>query len=431
MLKNIGAGIYKGLRVIGKTLASIGNLVVSLVEGLVSFVEAIVDVGALLVGAVASIGGAIVDVVEGIATGDWKFDKTSAIWKKGIFPFIGQDWTGKAFGAFEKINPLEKYAWNWAKRNGGKGIACKITKGVGYVAGIVILTALTAGGGGAAVSAAQTATSAGASTLSAMGAGASAFVTSATSAVGTSTAIAGLAKFGAETQKGYNSLSEEEKQSGGALGKVVLSSGIKGGVEAATWYVTYGGGAKTLATSSNKALSAVGKAFDGASKTWWKAGMQAGKEYINEGASAIVTGEYNLEKATTNAIVSAGTSVLYDKTIGNFIKTEDGQHKNIFNDAKAAKAAANQSQTLDIADDVLDSIDDSAVSAAKETVKGTTKESIKKMFNTEYYMNTNIVGKILNVANEAGGKKIVGKGAKDIIKEVMKVPVEPVVEAII
>ena len=163
--------------------------------------------------------------------------------------------------------------------------------------------------------------------------------------------------------------------------------------------------------------------------------MQAGKEFINEGATAIVTGEYDLEKAATNAIVSAGTSVFYDKTIGNIIKTSDGNHKQAFNAAKetaAKQVAANQAQTLDVADEVFDSIDDSAASAVtNETVKETTKETMKNTFNTEYYMNTSITGRLLNVANEAGGKKVVGKAVKDTIKEFMKIPVQPVVEAIV
>lgn len=434
---------WKGIKFLGRCAATVVNLAVSLVEGVVSLVEALGDVVLIVAGAVATAVAAVGAAVYWAFTGKWELGKWSgAIWKKWCLPWVGYDWTSKWAFSWASGSFIDNAAFSWAKRDGGLGY--KIGKGVGYVVGIIALTAVTAGGGTAAVGAASAASAAGASTASAVGAGAAAFVSSATAAVGTSTLIAGTAKFGAEMQKGYNSLGLEPGQeiSTADAWKLVGSSAVKGVVEAGTWYVTYGGGAKNMAgatkaaveagakvTLKTKAVTAVGKAFSGASKTWWKAGMQATKEFVNEGANTILTGEYDVQKAITNAVVSAGTSVLYDKSIGKWLGDADKGHKATYAEAKKAAEQASVDDT--VAAEVLDSVDDNAAAAASEASKDAGKKAAKDAFDLDYYMNSSTKEKLLNLSQEAGGKKAFGKGVKDLYKEGIKIPVNGIADAIV
>ena len=429
IIKAIGKGIVTAIKWVGKTAATIVNFAVSLVEGVVSLVEALGDVVLIVVGGVCSIVTAVADIVRGLCTGEWDWKCTGAVWKKWIMPWVGYDWTDKVFDGVEKINVFDKWAWDWGKRKGGDGTACKIVKGVGYVAGIIVASVFTAGAAGA-VAGAGSGVAGGAAAVASLGTAAGASVASSAAVTVASTAISGAAKFAQETQKGYNKLSEEEKQSGAMIGRVLGASAVKGGIEAATWYVTYGNGGAKLVGSKSKAVDGLGKLLTSKTKfvqpksflgkafasnigtaSFTKAGIQGLKAYANEGASVIADGKFDWKSANTNAIVSAGTSFVYDNTFGAWMKsgTIDERAKAA---AKKAAAASQSSQTT--------------ASALGYTTNAATKSSVKTTLNG-ILDSMKVKGtKMLDAADsflkyasgDAGGKKIIGGGIKNIYKDI-------------
>jgi hypothetical protein len=464
IIKDIARFAVGVVKAVVKTCATIVNLAVSLVEGVVSLVEALGDAVLIVAGAVATVGAALVACGYWLFTGDWKLGEWSgAIWKKWCMPWVGYNWTDKLFDGVEKINVFDKLAWDWGKRKGGDGTACKIAKGVGYVAGIIVASVFTAGAAGA-----------GAAAGSGIGAGATAvgslFAGSSTALAGTlipSTVIAGVGKFGQKAQDNYNStidksvkahyieqlklanpgLSDDEIKalydyaiennlftdkaqvrksamdniSGGKIAGILGTSATQGVIEAATWYVTYGStlttggvkqlsGAETLAKSKSKLLSNLGKAVGDKSKFAWtqngiiskvlpnfgkasvtKAGIQFAKGYANEGATLFLDGDFDVSKAHTDAVVGAATSIVYDNTLGTWMK----------NAASTRMEKANQ---------ISESADDIMNAAGSETAKKTMKDRLDS-----------IITNFLNYgANDTGGKKIVGGGIKNIYKEIGK-----------
>ena len=437
IIKAIGKGIVAVGKFLFKTAATIVNLAVSLVEGVVSFIEAIGDVVLIVVGGVCSIVTAVADIVRGVCTGEWDWKCTKAVWTKWIMPWVGYDWTSKVFDYAAPVLSLglDKYAFDWAKR-GNAGY--KIGKGVGYVVGIVVASIFTAGGAGAVAGAGGAAAGGVTGTVStfvAGGASAVAGVTtgattmaavSAASTISTtaaSTAFAGIAKAGQEAQKGYNKLSDEEKENLGSIGKVLLASGVKGGIEAATWYVTYGNGGKKLIGNSNKAVDKLGKmltnkdtlitgkyigqsaakvankilpSINVASLT--KAGLQAGKAYANEAASVIADGDFDLESANTNALIGAGTSMVYDNTFGTWFSSA---HKYAEQAQSAKTSAADTAGMLP--------------NQGGEAVKQSVKESITSKLK-DIVIKADPIFKYAGA--DEGGKKVVGGGIKAWMKDV-------------
>lgn len=317
---------------IASAVASVANLVVSIVEGLVSFVEAIVDAAAMIVGVAASLFTGLYDGINWIGSKifDYEFKSaTKAMWADGIMPFVGTNWTGKAFDALYTIPPfkwMENYAFGPFKREGG--IVYEIGKGVGYTVGIVLATIATCGIAG--------------------GASAAASVSSTT----VSTAFAGLGAMGKNTQKGYNGLSEEEKQDGWSLFKVGAYGVGSGVIEGAAWYYTFGkgkdvingstklkplleGSAKGLNTVTGKVNSVLGTklATDFGVKNMSKVLVQVGKVYLNSSNKYIwLEDDQSVEGFFKDVVFStdnlqdaaiAGTvSLVYDKTLGATLKNK-------------------------------------------------------------------------------------------------------------
>jgi len=152
-LKNAGKTVWKHMKKIG---ASFVNGVLALVKGVVSLVEAIGDFIILLGSGIATIGTALWDIGKGLCTGKWDWGATKGLWK-GTKSVVAYDWTSKCifdplyrtgFGKW-----LDNNAYGWFKSD---GIGCTILQGVGYVAGVVILTVATFGVGGVAVGSAAT-----------------------------------------------------------------------------------------------------------------------------------------------------------------------------------------------------------------------------------------------------------------------------------
>ena len=411
IIKAIGKGVLAVGKFFVKTAATVVNLCVSLVEGVVSLVEALGDVVLMAVGAVCSVVTAVADVVRGVCTGEWDFKCTKAVWTKWIMPWVGYDWTDKVFDGVEKINVFDKWAWDWGKRKGGDGTACKIAKGVGYVAGIIVASVFTAGAAGA-VAGAGSGIAGGAAAVATLGT--SAASTTLAAATVSSTVISGLGKFGQETQKGYNKLSDDEKQNLGSIGKVIGASAVKGGIEAATWYVTYGNGGAKLVGSKSKVVDGLGKLLTSKTKylpktslgkifasnvgtaSFTKAGIQGLKAYANEAASMISDGDFDWNSANTNAIVSAGTSFVYDNTFGSWFKDA---HK-YAGDAKKAKEAMSST------DGMLPTESDAVKQTFKDSINSKLKDLAIKLDPIFDY-----------AGSDAGGKKIIGGGIKNIYKD--------------
>ena len=172
ILKNIGNKVASAFKWVGKqlmrTAATIVNLTTSLIEGIWSFIEAIGDVVLLAVGVVCSTVTLLSDVVQGLATGEWEWSATKAVWTKWIMPWVAYDWTSKLFDiAYENrlvgfllcgphglfLKEADANAYKWAKR-GETGY--NIGKGIGYYVGVIIASIFTAGAASGATAASST-----------------------------------------------------------------------------------------------------------------------------------------------------------------------------------------------------------------------------------------------------------------------------------
>jgi len=158
---DVGDFLWTGIKKVG---ASIANVVIGLVQGLAEFVEAIIDTAAIIVTAVASIFTGLWDLgqfIYGKITGneDWN-SATKAMWG-GVMDFVGTTHVKNAFRGFYENTAVGKWldanAFEWFKSTGA---VYQIANGIGYVAGVVILTIVTFGAGGAAVGASSAATGA-------------------------------------------------------------------------------------------------------------------------------------------------------------------------------------------------------------------------------------------------------------------------------
>lgn len=316
-----------------RTIASAANLVMSLVEGVASFVEAIVDCAAMLGGVVCSLFTGAYDLGKWISSKLFNTEFTSttkAMWTKGIMPFVGTDYTGKAFDAIYEtglFKAIEDTAYGPFKREGGT--IYSIGKGIGYTGGMILATVATCGIAPAG------------SVIATLG------------TTGVSTALAGAGAMGKSAQKNYNKLSDEEKENLGSIAKVVGLSAASGIVEGAAWYLTFGGGKSKLVSKTpnaymkgktdlwNKGVDLVlnnkvtsklplGKARElltASSSSMAKMGIQFKKTYVNAvidaGATSSSVGEA-LDKALTketftNAVTNAAISLVYDNS---WIKTK-------------------------------------------------------------------------------------------------------------
>jgi len=166
--------------VIQSAAASVANVVIGLVKGLAQFVESVLDLVVMVVAGVFSIGTGIYDGISylvSLANGtedEWS-SATGSMWK-GVMGYVAEDYVGNALASWYEETMvgqwLDEHAIDIFKSD---GIGTNIAAGIGYVAGIIILTIVTLGAGGAAVggtaatSSAFTMTSAGIATTAGIG----------------------------------------------------------------------------------------------------------------------------------------------------------------------------------------------------------------------------------------------------------------------
>lgn len=147
----------KVLDFIERCAATVLTAIQSILKGLLEFVEAILDFAVILGSGIASVGTGIADGVSYLVTGE-TLGATKGMWK----------WT-KSYVSYEVVDELSDILYKdtaygkWLSEKSfisPDGTVANVLSGVGYVAGVVVLSILTFGTGGAAVSATSTGASA-------------------------------------------------------------------------------------------------------------------------------------------------------------------------------------------------------------------------------------------------------------------------------
>ena len=314
-----------GVKKVGKTIASVGKkvwgvikrvgatiatFVTSLVEGILKFIEAIVDTVALLGTVVASVITGIFDLgqaIGGAITGKKWSSATKKMWG-GTKKFVAKDHVGGAFDKFYEKNPVG----NWMKSNAFFFDATRgIGSGIGYIAGVVVLTICTFGAGSVA---------AGGGTVTA---GAAAAATT-TGQMATTAAAAGFGKY-----------TEEAYANGASTGKGLL----------------YGLGGAALEGAQFFIGSKIGTANFVGSKGLAKAGTEGIKTKLTN--SAIRVGLDGLD-AGAEAFVKPGLNMIYQDGYydenGNYVKFDESasfseKYSKLFKQQGGWKGALTQAAT--------------------------------------------------------------------------------------
>lgn len=214
VISDVGNFLWTGIKKVG---ASVANVVIGLVQGLAEFVEAIVDTCAIIVTAAASIFTGLWDLgqwIHGKITGNENWNSaTKAMWG-GVMDFVGTTHVKDAFRSFYEETAVGKWldanAFEWFKSTGA---VYQIANGIGYVAGVVILTIVTFGAGGAAVGASSAATGAATTAVTA----------------GQTALIAGTAGFGRGAETAWSQ--------GAGLGEGLAYATLNAGWEGLQFYV--------------------------------------------------------------------------------------------------------------------------------------------------------------------------------------------------
>lgn len=165
--------IEPGWDIATATAASVANVVGGVLKGLGQFVESLVDVVVLGGTVAATVQTGLYDAgtyLESLIAGneeDWE-SVTAKMWK-GTMGYVAEDYVGNAFSSFYENTAVGQ----WLDENAfevfkSEGVVPSIASGIGYVAGIVVLTLATFGVGGIAVGA----TGAGSTVASSLGAAA-------------------------------------------------------------------------------------------------------------------------------------------------------------------------------------------------------------------------------------------------------------------
>lgn len=138
--------------------ASTVNILAGLIKGLSQLVESLLDFVVMLCTGVGSIFTGLADGITylgALITGDtenWS-SITGDMWK-GVMGYVAEDHVGNAFSDFYENTIvgqwLDNNAYEWFKSD---GIGTNIAAGIGYIAGIVVLTIATCGIGTAATGA--------------------------------------------------------------------------------------------------------------------------------------------------------------------------------------------------------------------------------------------------------------------------------------
>ena len=215
------------------TGAALVTGVISIGEGLLSFGEAIVDTGALLLTGIASVGTGIFDLGQalyGLVTGEEWESVTKQMWE-GTQGFVATEHVKSWFDGFYENTEVGRFLKENANLFGLVDFDTirSVGSGIGYTIGVVALTVLTFGVGGAAVS------------------GSSATVSAAQLAT-----TAGVAGFGRGTESAW--------KDGANLGEGLLFGGLNGVWEGFQFYI--GGKIAGFGNAGNTFLGHSMKGFE-------------------------------------------------------------------------------------------------------------------------------------------------------------------------
>ena len=385
--------------------ASILNTAFSLISGVAQFVEAIVDCAVLVVGIVIGLRVIAFDGITSLLSKDKDGFGITKKYFNSLLKIVGYDAMGTLKNKFYESSKFGK----WLDENSyspfkSDGIVYKIGEGIGYVAGVVVLTVITFGSGGVLTSITSSAQ---------IGSG----------------IIAGTAAVGKTAQSGYNStvdkVVEEAAKNGVVLDRnnveldgkqmagIIGNSVVQGGIEGVTFALTYGKGIK--------ADKIFGESLKKTNEIAIKGAIQFGKEYAKAGSDEL----FNIKDHTAgevfkNAVTAASVSVIYDKIgIGNKVlqNTSDKITNVSFEATEKALTAAQKAATEEITEKVanttsmlisegLETVDDSVLNSSvyKEVFNNATTAGRKMLSET----NPNLYGYLYD-----GTSKVVRKGITD------------------
>ena len=353
---------YIGDYVCSRTASEI-NFGISILKGVGQFGEALVDGVTMIGGGVASIGTGIYDAgqaIHGAFTGNEWESATKAMWTAddGIMSFVSNEYVNDASDAFYQTAVgewLDDNAYGWFKSD---GVACEIGSATGYVTGVVLLTVATGGVGGAAVS-----------------------------STAISTSAAGVAATGKAASKNFNAIKNDDgtfdEVTGAQVFNAVAGSYASGGIEAATWYLTYGTGAEQLGAAVGKINSV---SINYASKnvlsvTQAKMGIQFGKTVANAQVNALATGkDVDWHETLVDATVNAAVAGIYEKVGTQVVKAGGKSLSNSYNSSAMAKNnAIQQAVNSDGGFNAGEVTEDVVLSARQEFVKYTIEKGTSKV----------------------------------------------------
>ena len=215
------------------TQAALVTGVISIGEGILSFGEALVDTGAIVLTALASVGTGIVDLGQalyGLVTGEEWESVTKQMWE-GTQGFVATEHVKSWFDGFYENTEVGRFLKENANLFGLVDFDTirSVGSGIGYTIGVVALTVLTFGVGGAAVS------------------GSSATVSAAQLAT-----TAGVAGFGRGTESAW--------KDGASLGEGLMFGGLNGVWEGFQFYI--GGKIAGFGNAGNTFLGHSMKGFE-------------------------------------------------------------------------------------------------------------------------------------------------------------------------
>ena len=215
------------------TQAALVTGVISIGEGILSFGEAIVDTGAIVLTASVSVGTGIVDLGQalyGLVTGEEWESVTKQMWE-GTQGFVATEHVKSWFDGFYENTEVGRFLKENANLFGLVDFDTirSVGSGIGYTIGVVALTVLTFGVGGAAVS------------------GSSATVSAAQLAT-----TAGVAGFGRGTESAW--------KDGASLGEGLMFGGLNGVWEGFQFYI--GGKIAGFGNAGNTFLGHSMKGFE-------------------------------------------------------------------------------------------------------------------------------------------------------------------------
>lgn len=150
-IKNVGAIVWQHTK---SVLAAITNVLISIVKGIAQVIETLID----LVVMIGAVGGSIFtglydayQAIQGAITGKEWSSATKAMWF-GVMGFVAEDHVGNVVANWYKegnwLHGLDEAAYAPFKSD---GVACQIGSGIGYIAGLIMITIATLGIGGVAI----------------------------------------------------------------------------------------------------------------------------------------------------------------------------------------------------------------------------------------------------------------------------------------